>query len=147
MKTVGEILNAKGREVWAVSPQTTVLEALKIMAEKDIGCLVVLVNGQIVGIISERDYARKIALRGKSSINTPVKDIMTTEVYHVHLHNSIEDCFALMVHQTVRYLPVEENGKLLGIISIGDVLKAVIDEQATTITQLSDYISGKYMGS
>ena len=147
MKTVEEILNAKGHDVWVVSPQATVLEALKIMADKNVSCLVVMANDHIVGMISERDYARKIALRGKSSVNTPVKDIMSTTVYHIHLQNTIEDCYTLMTQQSVRHLPVEENGKLLGIISLGDVVKAVFEEQATTITQLSDYISGKYMGA
>ncbi len=147
MKTVAEILNTKGRQVWVIAPQATVLEALKLMADKNVGCLVVLENERVVGIISERDYARKIALRGKSSVNTPVKDIMSTTVYHIHLQNTVDDCLQLMTQQTVRHLPVEEDGKLLGLISIGDVVKAVIEEQSTTISQLSDYISGKYMGA
>jgi len=147
MKTVEEILNAKGRQVWTISPQATVIDALKLMADRNVGCLVVLENDRIVGIISERDYARKIALRGKSSVNTPVKDIMSTTVYHIHLQNTVDDCLQLMTQQTIRHLPVEESGKLLGLISIGDVVKAVIDEQSTTITQLSDYISGKYIGT
>ena len=145
MKTVEEILNVKGHEVWSVSPHDTVLSALKFAAEKDIGALLVLENSQIVGIASERDYARKIALRGKSSVNTPIKDIMSTKVYYVHPKNTVEECLVLMTNQNIRHLPVLENEKLVGIISIGDVVKAVIDEQANTIDQLSDYISGKYM--
>jgi CBS domain-containing protein len=144
--TVEEILNKKGHDVWVISPEATVLDALKYLAEKDIGALVVTENDRVVGIISERDYARKIALAGKSSDETPVKDIMTSTVYHVHLHNTIQDCLTLMTHQSVRHLPVEENGKLLGIISIGDVVKAIMEEQEATISHLSDYISGKYMG-
>jgi CBS domain-containing protein len=145
MKTVEDILKEKGREVWVISPHATILEALRLMAEKDVGALVVVEDDQIVGIISERDYARKIALRGKSSVNTPIKEIMTDKVYYVSPKTTVQECLALITQQSIRHLPVLENGKLVGLISIGDVVKSIIDEQETTITQLSDYITGKYM--
>jgi CBS domain-containing protein len=145
MKTVEDILKEKGREVWVISPHATILEALRLMAEKDVGALVVVEDDQIVGIISERDYARKIALRGKSSVNTPIKEIMTDKVYYVNPKTTVQECLALITQQSIRHLPVLENGKLVGLISIGDVVKSIIDEQETTITQLSDYITGKYM--
>jgi len=143
--TVDEILQRKGRAVWVISPKATVMEALKLMAEKHIGALVVVEDEQVVGILSERDYARKIALKGKSSINTPVKDIMTDKVYYVNPQASVQECLALVTQQSIRHLPVLDNGRLVGLISIGDVVKAIIDEQEITITQLSDYITGKYM--
>jgi CBS domain-containing protein len=143
--TVEEILQYKGREVWTISPKATVLEALKIMAEKDVGALVVVQDDKVVGIISERDYARKVVLRGRTSINTPVKDIMTDKVYYVTPKTTVAECQALFTEYNVRHLPVIDNGKLVGIVSIGDVVKAVIDDQADTISHLSDYITGKYM--
>ena len=145
MKTVEDILKEKGREVWVISPHATILKALGLMAEKDVGALVVVEDDQIIGIISERDYARKIALRGKSSVNTPVKEIMTNKVYYVSRNATIQECLVLMTQQSIRHLPVIDNEKLVGIITIGDVVKAIIGEQETTITQLSDYITGKYM--
>ena len=144
ISTVDEILQRKGHEVWSIGPKDTVLEALKIMADKDIGALVVLQDNRLVGIISERDYARKIVLKGKASISTRVKDIMTDKVYYVSPRTTIEECQALLTEQSVRHLPVLDEGKLVGIISIGDVVKAIIDEQEITISQLSDYITGKY---
>ena len=143
--TVEEILQQKGRDVWTISPKATVMEALKLMAEKHIGALVVMHDDQVVGIISERDYARKIVLRGKSSINTPVKEIMTDKVYYVSPKTTAQECLVLVTQQSIRHLPVLENGKLVGLISIGDVVRSIIGEQETTITQLSDYITGKYM--
>lgn len=145
MKTVEDILKEKGREVWVISPHATILKALGLMAEKDVGALVVVEDDQIIGIISERDYARKIALRGKSSVNTPVKEIMTNKVYYVSRKATIQECLVLMTQQSIRHLPAIDNEKLVGIITIGDVVKAIIGEQETTITQLSDYITGKYM--
>ena len=144
ISTVDEILQRKGREVWSIGPKDSVFDALKIMAEKDIGALVVLQDNRLVGIISERDYARKIVLKGKASISTRVKDIMTDKVYYVSPRTTIEECQALLTEQSVRHLPVLDEGKLVGIISIGDVVKAIIDEQEITISQLSDYITGKY---
>ncbi len=145
MSTVEEVLQHKGCEVWTIGPRATVLDALKIMAEKDIGALVVMKDDQVVGIISERDYARKVVLRGKASVSTLVKDIMTDKVYYVTLKKTIKECQPIFIEHTVRHLPVIENGKLVGLISIGDVVKAIIDDQESTIAQLTDYITGKYV--
>ncbi len=144
ISTVDEILQRKGREVWTIGPKATVLDALKIMAEKDIGALVVVQDDELVGIISERDYARKIVLKGKASVSTRVKDIMTQKVFYVTPKTTIKECQALLTEHSVRHLPVLVEGKLAGLISIGDVVKAIIDEQEIEITQLSDYIIGKY---
>jgi len=143
--TVEEILQQKGRDVWTISPKATVMEALKLMDEKHIGALVVTHEDQVVGIISERDYARKVILRGKSSINTHVKEIMTDKVFYVNPKNTAEECLILTTQQSIRHLPVLDNGKLVGLISIGDVVKSVIGEQETEIRQLSEYITGKYI--
>ncbi len=143
--TVEEILQQKGRDVWTISPKATVMEALKLMDEKHIGALIVTHDDQVVGIISERDYARKVILRGKSSMNTHVKEIMTDKVYYVGLKTTAEECLILTTQQSIRHLPVLENGKLVGLISIGDVVKSVIGEQETEIRQLSEYITGKYI--
>jgi CBS domain-containing protein len=144
MITVKQMLEAKGHEVWTISPEATVYEALKIMADKDIGALIVVKNGQVAGIISERDYARKVMLRGKSSLDTPVKDIMSTEVYYVGPEVTAEECMALMTEKRIRHLPVMENGKLTGVISIGDAVKSIISTQKVTIEHLQNYIMGKY---
>ncbi len=143
--TVEEILQQKGREVWTIGPKASVMDALKVMAEKDIGALVVVLDDQVAGIISERDYARKVILLGRSSVNTPVKDIMTSKVYYVTPQTTIQECQAMFTEHSVRHLPVLDNGKLVGLVSIGDVVKAVIDEKDSTISHLSDYITGKYM--
>jgi CBS domain-containing protein len=143
--TVEEILQQKGHDVWTISPKATVMEALKLMAEKHIGALVVMHDDQVAGIISERDYARKVILRGRSSINTHIKDIMTDKVYYVSPKTTTEECMILTTQQSIRHLPVLENGKLVGLISIGDVVKSIIGEQETTIRELSDYITGKYI--
>ncbi|HOL45675.1 MAG TPA: CBS domain-containing protein [Candidatus Saccharicenans sp.] len=144
MVTVKQMLEEKGSEVWTISPEATVYEALKIMADKDIGALIVVQNDQVVGIISERDYARKVMLRGKSSLDTPVKDIMSTEIYYVEPEVSAEECMALMTEKRIRHLPVMENGKLIGVISIGDAVKSIISTQKVTIEHLQNYIMGKY---
>ncbi|CAG1002856.1 A-adding tRNA nucleotidyltransferase [Anaerolineales bacterium] len=143
--TVEQMLMQKGRDVWTISPNATVMEALKLMAEKNVGALVVTHDDEVVGIISERDYARKVVLRNKASINTKVKEIMTEKVYYVGPKTTAEECMTLTVQQNIRHLPVLKNGDLVGLVSIGDVVKAVIREQETEIGQLSDYISGKYI--
>ncbi len=143
--TVEQILMQKGRDVWTISPSATVMDALKLMAEKGIGALVVTHDDEVVGIISERDYARKVVLKNRASINTKVKEIMTEKVYYVGPKTTSEECLALMTQQGIRHLPVLKNGDLIGLISIGDVVKAVIGEQETELRQLSDYISGKYI--
>jgi len=144
MITVKQMLEEKGHEVWTISPEATVYEALKIMADKDIGALIVVKNGQVAGIISERDYARKVMLKGKSSLETPVKDIMSTEIYYVGPEATAEECMALMTEKRIRHLPVIDNGKLTGVISIGDVVKSIISTQKVTIEHLQNYIMGKY---
>ena len=143
--TVEEMLQKKGRDVWTIEPNATVMDALKLMAEKGIGALVVTHDYEVVGMISERDYARKIILQNKTSVGTKVKEIMTDKVYYVGPKTTSEECLALMTQQSIRHLPVLKNGDLVGLISIGDVVKAVIENQETEIRELSDYISGKYI--
>jgi len=144
MKTVKELLRNKGYHVWSIGPDATVYEALTLMAEKDVGALLVLDNaGQLVGILSERDYARKIVLKGKTSRETPVREIMTEKVVWVRPDQTIEECMALMTNKRIRHLPVMEESRLLGVISIGDVVKDIISEQEFVIAQLENYITGK----
>ncbi len=144
MITVKDILDEKGHTAWTIGPDAKVLEALELMAKKGLGALVVLENDEVVGIMSERDYARKIMLMGRQSQDTPVKDIMTREVYGVHDDTTAEECMALMTDKHIRHLPVCKEGKLAGIISIGDVVKAVITDQKVKIENLENYIMGKY---
>ncbi len=143
MVTVRHILDTKGHEVWSVSADATVYEALKVMAEKNVGALVVLEGDQLKGIVSERDYARKVILKGKVSQGTPVREIMSTDVVNVRPDQSIEECMTLMTNMRIRHLPVIENEKLVGLISIGDVVKAIISEQEFAIRQLENYITGR----
>jgi CBS domain-containing protein len=144
MITVRQILEEKGHQAWTIGPDETVYKALMIMADKDIGALVVVENDQVVGIVSERDYARKVVLKGKTSLDTPVRDIMTPQVYFVNPDCTAEECMALMTEKRVRHLPVMENNKLVGVISIGDVVKSIISSQKVTIEHLQNYIMGKY---
>ncbi|MFZ0392135.1 MAG: CBS domain-containing protein [Calditrichia bacterium] len=143
MKSVGDILNKKGRQIWSVPPNATVFQALQLMAEKNIGAVLVMDGGEVVGIMSERDYARKVILLGKSSKETPVKDIMTTRVVFVESNKSAENCLALMTEKRFRHLPVYDGEKLAGLVSIGDVVKAVIDQQQVAIEELENYIVGR----
>ena len=142
MKTVRDILEVKGRMVWSVDPGSTVFDALSLMAEKEIGALVVLDEARVAGIISERDYARKVILHGRASPTTRVEEIMTSHVAYTHLDQSIEECMAIMTDKRVRHLPVLQDGKLIGIISIGDLVKAIIADQKFIIEQLERYITG-----
>jgi CBS domain-containing protein len=142
METVGDILRAKGRQVWTVRPDDTVLTALTRMAQREVGAVVVVDGERIVGILSERDYARKVILRGKSSRDTPVWEIMTRDVVFTRPEHTVRECMGLFTEHRVRHLPVLEAGKLAGIISIGDVVKAIIDEQAYEIDELEHYIRG-----
>ena len=143
MKYVNQLLGNKGHDVWSVKPDTPVYEALQLMAEKNCGAVLVCEGEKLVGILSERDYARKVILVGKSSKQTPVKDIMSTEVVYIQPGQTINDCMALMTDKRIRHLPVmEEEEKLVGLISIGDVVKAVISEQEFLIHQLENYITG-----
>jgi CBS domain-containing protein len=138
--TLSDILDAKGRNVWTVSPQSSAYEALEMLADKDVGALVVVDQGKVAGMFSERDYARKIALKGKSSKETTVADIMTRPVTYVLPWTSLSECMTLMTSKHVRHLPVMEGEKLVGIVTIGDVVKAIISEQEAVIQELKGYV-------
>lgn len=140
--TVSQSLQAKGHDVWSVTPDTSVYNALKLMADKNVGALVVFKADQLVGMFSERDYARKVILKGKSSRYLPVREIMTSIVASVIPEHSIEDCMELMTDKRVRHLPVLEDDRVVGVISIGDVVKSLISEQEFIIKQLEQYITG-----
>ena len=140
MKTVGQLVDAKASKLFSIAPDARVFDALKLMAEKEIGALVVVDGGKLAGIISERDYARKVILLGKSSHDIPVRDIMTGKVITVHPGQSVEECMALMTSKRVRHLPVMEGERLVGVVSIGDLVKEVIADQEETIKQLESYI-------
>lgn len=147
MKTVKDILLSKERkEVWSVTPDTLVYRALQLLSEKKIGALVVMEKGDLVGIVSERDYARKVILEGKSSKETFTREIMSTQLIVVPPDATVEECMAIMNEKRIRHIPVieKETGKLLGLVSIGDVLKSVISDQKILIENLSNYIMGKY---
>jgi len=141
-KTVGQLLDAKGREIWSIGPEATVYEALQMLADKNVGALVVVEDGKLCGILSERDYARRIILVGRDSRSTFVKDIMTSKVRTVTGGESVADCMESMTEHHIRHLPVVEEDQLLGVISVGDVVKAVMAEQAFLIQQLEQYITG-----
>lgn len=143
MVTVRQCLQSKGGEIWSVRPDVSVYQALEMMAEKDIGALLVLDGEKLVGIFSERDYARKVILQGKSSRDTWVSEIMTSRVVFVRLEQTIEECMALMTEKHIRHLPVLDGERLVGVISIGDVVKAIITEQQFVIEQLEHYITGE----
>ena len=140
--TVNQLLKIKGSAVWSVSPETSVFEALRAMAEKNVGALVVLEGQQLKGIFSERDYARKVILHGKSSKDTLVRDIMTEKVDCVSPSHSVRECMARMTDKHIRHLPVVEDDRVVGLISIGDVVKAIISDQEFMIEQLEYYIAG-----
>jgi CBS domain-containing protein len=140
MKTVKEILQAKSQRLLSIAPEASVLDALKLMADMDIGALVVLDGGRLAGIFSERDYARKVILHGKSSKDTRVHEIMTHKVVCVRPDQGVEECMALMTDKRIRHLPVLEDKRVIGVISIGDVVKEVISEQRFVIEQLEHYI-------
>jgi CBS domain-containing protein len=142
MRLVSQILQSKGHDVWFVGPQTTVFDAVKLMSEKGVGALLVMENNKMVGIITERDYARKVILAGKSSRHTPVKDVMTKRVLWVAPERTVEECMALMTDKRVRHLPVVDNTQVVGMVSIGDLVKAIIAEQQIIIDQLENYITG-----
>jgi CBS domain-containing protein len=144
MKTVRELLKVKGYDIWAVAPDDSVYGALKLMAEKNIGAVLVLEAGALVGILSERDYARKVIFKGRLPEGTPVREIMTERVLWVGPDQTVEECMALMTDKRVRHLPVFEDDQLIGVISIGDVVKAIISHQEFMIEQLERYITGGY---
>jgi CBS domain-containing protein len=140
MKTVQQLLESKRHRLVSVSPDTTVLDALKLMAEKEIGAVLVIEGELLAGIFSERDYARKVVLHGKSSKDTPVREIMTDEVVCVRPEQTIEDCMGLMTDKRIRHLPVFDSKNVVGVISIGDVVKEMLSEQEFVIKQLESYI-------
>ena len=142
MRTANDILKHKGHAVWSVRPTNTVLEALRVMAEHDVGAVLVLDDDKLVGILSERDYARKVVLAGRSSKESQVKDVMTAHVVCVSPERSIDECMALMTNKRLRHLPVIDHKRVVGLVSIGDLVKATIDDQQFTITQLQSYIAG-----
>ena len=142
MTSVKQLLMHKGNSVWSISPEASVYETLQLMAEKSVGALVVVEDNQVVGMISERDYARKITLLGKTSKDTQVKEIMSSPVISVTLEHTVEDCMALMTEKRIRHLPVIDSLQLVGMISIGDVVKSIISNQEILIDQLVSYITG-----
>ncbi|MEE9206915.1 MAG: CBS domain-containing protein [Gemmatimonadota bacterium] len=142
MKTIKQLLTVKGNDIWAVEPGDSVFDAIAMMAEKGVGALLVMQDSKTVGILSERDYARKVILQGRSSKDTAVREIMTPDVVFVGPENTIEECMALMTDKRIRHLPVLEDKKLLGVVSIGDLVKAIISDQRFRIEQLERYVSG-----
>ena len=140
MKTVQQLLESKRQNLVSVTPSSTVLDALKVMAEKEIGAVIVIEDGHLVGIFSERDYARKVVLQGKASKDTPVREIMTEKVVCVSPDQTIEDCMGLMTDKRIRHLPVLDHKKVIGVISIGDVVKEMLSEKEFVIKQLESYI-------
>lgn len=142
MSTVNDILNSKGRDVCSIAPDKMVFDAMRLMAEKEIGALLVMEGEKLTGILTERDYARKIALEGRSSRGTPVRDVMTTRVLCVRPEQTIEECMALMTDKRTRHLPVIDHKRVIGLVSIGDLVKAIIREQQFVIEQLQHYIAG-----
>ncbi len=141
MRTVRHLLEAKTTEVFAIGPQAPVLDAIRLMAEKRVGALLVMDAGKLAGIVSERDYARKVVLQGRSSKDTPVRDIMTAEVVSVSQHDTLEHCMQLVTNRRIRHLPVLDGDSVLGVISIGDLVKAVIEDQQLELEQLQRYIA------
>ncbi len=140
--TISEILNEKGTNVWSINPEATVFDAIQLMSDKNIGALLVTDGDRLVGIITERDYTRKVALKGKSSKQTAVKEIISGQVIQVTPEHTVEDCMRLMTTHKVRHLPVVENGRIAGVISIGDLVNWTISAQTSTIHQLQTYIAG-----
>jgi CBS domain-containing protein len=142
MQTVGQLLNVKGTEIFSVTPQDSVLHAIEVMATRHVGALLVMTQESLIGIISERDYARKVILKKRSSHDTPVNDIMTSPAVSVTPEHTVHQCMQLMTEGRFRHLPVVKNGRVVGMLSIGDLVKAVIQEQSEHIEQLERYIAG-----
>ena len=142
--SVSAILAHKGSAVWSIAPNATVFDAIQLMADKNVGALPVVENGKLAGMISERDYTRKVILKGKSSKETPVKDIMTQELVTVDASHSVTECMRVMTEKRIRHLPVMEGSKMIGLISIGDLVRRIISAQTATIDNLEKYITGDY---
>ena len=144
--TIGLLLRDKGSQIWHVSSGASVYDAIALMAEKKIGALLVMDEGSLVGILSERDYARKVILKGRFSKQTVVGEIMSSPVIHVSSMNTVGDCMSIMTDHRIRHIPVVDEGKVVGVLSIGDIVKWIITAQQETITQLHGYITGRYPG-
>ena len=142
MKLVKHLLDGKGRHIVSVVPDTTVLDAIILMADKAIGSLIVMDGDELLGIVTERDYARKVIIKGRSSKTTRVSEIMTTDIFTTSSAESVNDCMSLMTEKRIRHLPVLEDNRVVGIISIGDLVQAIISDQKEEIEQLENYISG-----
>ncbi|MBV9281233.1 MAG: CBS domain-containing protein [Chloroflexi bacterium] len=143
MTSVAQLLDAKGHEAWSVAPDASVYDAIKMMADKGVGALLVVDGQRLVGIVSERDYARKVILRGRSSQSTPVSEIMTDRVLYVRPEQTVEQCMALMTDKRIRHLPVLKDDRIAGIVSIGDLVKSLISEKEDLIQHLENYITGR----
>ena len=144
--TIEEILQHKSANLWTIAADATVFDAIHLMADKNIGALLVMTGDRLVGIISERDYTRKVALKGKSSRETQVREIVSTPVISVTPDHTVEECMRLMTENRVRHLPVLDSDRVVGVVSIGDLVNWIISTQSVTITQLESYISGQYPG-
>ena len=144
--TIGMVLKQKGLNIWSLGPEASVYDAIELMANKHVGALLVISEGKLVGIISERDYARKVILQERSSKQTCVKEIMTSPVIVVRSDHTVEDCMRFMTNNRIRHLPIVENEKVLGVVSIGDLVKWVVSAQEETIQQMHHYITGRYPG-
>jgi CBS domain-containing protein len=144
--TIDDILQHKPGELWTISPEATVFDAIQLMAEKNIGALLVMSDHRLIGVVSERDYTRKVALKGKSSRDTQVREIISNPVISATPHHTVQDCMRLMTTNRVRHLPVLHGDEVVGIVSIGDLVNWIISAQSITITQLESYITGQYPG-
>ena len=144
MELIKYLIKAKGDEIWSIEPGASVFDAVKLMADKGVGALIVMEGNKLVGVISERDYARKVILKNRLSRETYVEEIMTTRVVYAHPEQNVEECMALMSEKHIRHLPIMVEEKLLGVVSIGDLVKSIIAQQQLTIKQLEQYVSGDW---